>query len=247
MATAVLPPINELVPQARRPDDAVVQATWSPSRGRQRQAVVGGIAALHVLALWGLLQMRGVRDAVANLAPVTVSVVSAEKPPPEPAPLVVPPPPRPQPPAMEVPIPTLPMVLAPAPSPAPSPITVEVAAPVMPPAPPAAPTAPAAAPVAVPVAGPRELPSSAVQVISAPAPEYPRASRREREQGVVQVRLFIDAAGLPRQVQVARSSGFPRLDEAALAAVRKWRFKPPLEEGRPVEGWFTTPLNFTLE
>jgi protein TonB len=48
-------------------------------------------------------------------------------------------------------------------------------------------------------------------------------------------------------VQVSQSSGHARLDEAAIAAVQKARFKPALENGQPLSGWALIPLTFDLE
>jgi len=91
------------------------------------------------------------------------------------------------------------------------------------------------APPAPPPA-PKTLSASAVQYASTVEPEYPRLSRRNAEAGRVMVRVFIDEAGSPRQVQVGKSSGFERLDASALAAVLRFRFKPPTENGQPVSG-----------
>jgi protein TonB len=77
--------------------------------------------------------------------------------------------------------------------------------------------------------------------------EYPLASRRLREQGRVEVRLLVDAMGLPQQAQVVRTSGYQRLDEAALATVRATRFKPYTENGVPQSFWVVMPLVFELE
>ena len=77
--------------------------------------------------------------------------------------------------------------------------------------------------------------------------EYPRLSKRLGETGRVMIRVFIDEAGLAQSPQVNRSSGHPRLDAAALAAVRKARFKPYTENGRAVSGWAFIPLEFELE
>jgi protein TonB len=63
----------------------------------------------------------------------------------------------------------------------------------------------------------------------------------------VLVRVEIDAAGLPRQVELQRSSGSPRLDDAALAAVRAARFRPYTEDGVPRAVWSTVPIVFELE
>lgn len=223
---------------------------WVPAHvGRRRRVAVGAIVALHVLAGWVLLQARAARDAADSVAPVIVSLIESRAPtPPAPAPaLAMPPPPRPT----TAPLPVPEVMVAPSPVPPPPSITV-VAVPA-PPAP-AAVVAPVAAPVAVaaPAAvvvapGPRQIPSSAVQYIVPPPLEYPRASRREREEGEVLVRVLIDEAGLPRQVDVARSSGFPRLDAAAVTAARKAKFRPHIDAGRAVEAWATISLTFALE
>jgi len=94
---------------------------------------------------------------------------------------------------------------------------------------------------------PKVIPASQVQYLEPIEIVYSRLSIRQREKGIVFVRLLIDEAGLPRDVQVSRSSGFARLDEAAVAAVRKARFKPPIENGRPVTGITDIPVDFQLE
>jgi protein TonB len=48
-------------------------------------------------------------------------------------------------------------------------------------------------------------------------------------------------------VQVGKTSGFERLDASALAAVLRFRFKPPTENGQPVSGWANVPIDFGLE
>lgn len=141
-----------------------------------------------------------------------------------------------------------PVVIA-APAAAPAPAAFEVAPPPEVPAPPAPPVpAPqvAEAPPAPP-APPKMIPASALQYLEAAPPEYPRASRRLNETGNVLLRVYIDERGLPASVQISRSSGFARLDEAALAAVKKWRFKPYAENGQPMAGWAVIPVIFELE
>ncbi|MBX3619795.1 MAG: energy transducer TonB, partial [Rhizobacter sp.] len=72
-------------------------------------------------------------------------------------------------------------------------------------------------------------------------------SRRLNEQGTVTLRVYIDERGLPATVLVARPSGFPRLDEAAVSSVRRWRFKPYTENGQALAGWAFIPVIFELE
>ena len=66
-----------------------------------------------------------------------------------------------------------------------------------------------------------------------PKPAYPAASRRLGEQGVVEVLLRFDAAARLQSASIARSSGFYRLDEAALRAVKNWSYPVSL---RPSTG-----------
>jgi protein TonB len=55
-------------------------------------------------------------------------------------------------------------------------------------------------------------------------PVYPAASRRAGESGSVLLNIVVGPSGSPTEIHVERSSGFPALDDAAVAAVRKWRF-----------------------
>ena len=108
------------------------------------------------------------------------------------------------------------------------------------------PPAPAEAPPAAATSLPKTIPASAVQYLVPPAPVYSRISARMRESGKALVRVFIDEGGLPRSVQLAASTGFARLDDAALAAVRNCRFRPYLENGVAVAGWAAIPIEFEL-
>jgi protein TonB len=62
---------------------------------------------------------------------------------------------------------------------------------------------------------------------------YPRLSKDIGEQGVVGVRLFINESGEVKSVTVAQSSGFERLDKAAVQLASRIRFKPYLINGTP--------------
>jgi len=137
---------------------------------------------------------------------------------------------------------------APAPFVAPAPLPEPPAlAPIAPPPPVAvAPVAPP--PVApAPAPAPKVIPASAVQYLEPISLEYPRLSKRNGEAGRVLIRVYIDEAGVAKNLQVNRSSGYPRLDEAALAAIQKARFRPYTENGQPVAGWAFIPLEFELE
>jgi protein TonB len=209
----------------------------------QRRAMVVAILAAHVAAVYGLMQVREVRDAAREVAPMFVDLIA----PPAPTAPPVPPPPTPQP-IQKKPPPPAPVIAA-APSPAPAAFVVPAPPPPepveAPPTPPVAVVAPPAPPAPPPA--PKIIPASAVQYLEPPVLEYPRLSRRNNESGRVIVRVYIDTAGLPRNVQVSSSSGHPRLDDAGVAAVQKARFKPYTENGQPTAGWALIPLNFELE
>jgi protein TonB len=79
-----------------------------------------------------------------------------------------------------------------------------------------------------------------------PAPRYPSAARRRGIQGIVTLAVRVAASGLPVAVEVAASSGSTLLDEAALEAVRRWRFQPATAAGRPVEASLAVPVEFRL-
>jgi protein TonB len=78
-------------------------------------------------------------------------------------------------------------------------------------------------------------------------PEYPPASRRAGEEGTVQLAVFVLESGRAGEIKVAKSSGFPKLDEAAVKEVqRNWRFVPGKEDGKPVSMWHTFAVTFRL-
>ena len=105
------------------------------------------------------------------------------------------------------------------------------------------PSAPAAAPDS-----PRALtpPRFEASYLDNPEPEYPMLSRRRQEEGVVLLRVLVSASGSPVQVTIDRSSGFERLDKAAVETVRRWRFVPARIGTEPVEAWVIVPVEFSL-
>lgn len=237
--TAASPPPAFALPPLPRSDER--GDSLSPN---QRRMMVVAILAAHVAGVYGLMQLGAVREAMREAAPMFVDLIAPPAPPTPPAP---PPPPQPQP-VQKKPPPPAPVIAA-APSPAPATFVVPLPPPPEPveavPTPPVAVVAPPAPPAPPPP--PKIIPASAVQYLEPPVLEYPRLSRRNNESGRVIVRVYIDTAGLPRNVQVSSSSGHPRLDDAGVAAVQKARFKPYTENGQPTAGWALIPLNFELE
>lgn len=87
---------------------------------------------------------------------------------------------------------------------------------------------------------------SGVEYLVPPKPDYPLGAKRAGEQGKVTLRLLIDDKGHAERVEVQQSSGYPRLDEAARAAVLRAAFKPHLEDGRAVPVYVIVPISFNL-
>ncbi len=84
-----------------------------------------------------------------------------------------------------------------------------------------------------------------VEYLRAPAPVYPRESSRRREYGTVVLRVLVDPAGRPAQIQIERSSGYDRLDVAARQAVEKARVQPHEVDGVAQAAQVLIPIEFT--
>lgn len=209
---------------------------WQPRRSRRLLVPVLG---LHALMAWGLVQM-GVVPMPLRPAPVEVKllrVVEPKAPPPVARPSTAP----------QFQQLTVPPVEVPNIQVAPTPVAAVVTD-TPPPRPVAAviPAVPAPAGPGPAQAGPREVSASAVQYLQAPPIAVPAMSRRLGEKGTVVLRVLVDRDGLPRQISLAQSSGFARLDEQALQAMRVARFKPHTEQGEPVEMLVLTPIQYEL-
>lgn len=79
-----------------------------------------------------------------------------------------------------------------------------------------------------------------------PSPPYPRISRRLKEQGTVLLEIYILADGQVGEMRIKQSSGYRRLDQAARAAVAKWRYQPAQKNGRSIAYWYVQPIYFSL-
>ena len=77
-------------------------------------------------------------------------------------------------------------------------------------------------------------------------PKYPRVSRKRGERGRVLVRVFINRDGSSEKVEIEQSSGFDRLDRAAMDSAKKCRFIPAKRNGKPVKTLATIPYTFTF-
>jgi protein TonB len=78
-------------------------------------------------------------------------------------------------------------------------------------------------------------------------PPYPPSSRRLGEEGVVTLQLYINENGRVAEARVQQSSGFPRLDEAAVREARRnWRFIPAKRGDQVVAAWMSLNVRFQL-
>lgn len=218
--------------------------------------IAGAVLAFHALAIWAL-QSGLLMRAVEMVVPVEVIAQIIESPKP-----VIPPPPvvpkEPPPPVKQAvvkpapPVPqtqALPQILAvetptPAPS-APAPVQIAAPAPILPPSVPVAAVA-TPSPVAVPVATAKVLPSTDADDLYNPNQRYPRMSQTMGEQGTVMVRILIGANGLPLKAELQKTSGFERLDQAALDFVMQSRYKPGTLGGKPTEMWMGREVKYIL-
>ena len=222
----------------------------SAPRISRNAAIAGSVVLLHVVVIWAL-QTGLLRRAIEVIVPAEIlsEIITPPAPkievPPEPPPAVK------QPVVKKVaslPPPPMPMAIA-DPTPAPNaPIGVTTPQPPAPPiAAPVAVAATAAAPAAPPGPPKVELPSSDASYLSNPSPTYPPMSKRLGEQGKAMLRVLIGPDGLPQKAEITRSSGFDRLDRAAIDYVMKCRYVPGKVGGVPQAMWYPAPVNFVLE
>lgn len=233
-------PVMSMSPSAALPLELLPPST--------KRLIGAGVLLLNLAFLAALWRIHPVLPAIADAGVLWVrSLPAGETAPPEPAPSPAPawPAPRlvvPEVPQIQERMPEPAVVTAPSPAPAAEAVSQARVSGVAS----AASSAAAAAP-APPPEQPRTVSISAVSYLEPPVLQYPLASRRAREQGQVQVRLLVDVQGRPQQANVVRTSGFPRLDDAALATARATRFRPHTEDGVPRAFWVVMPLLFELD
>lgn len=76
-------------------------------------------------------------------------------------------------------------------------------------------------------------------------PEFSDEARRQKYQGVVVLSIIVDRQGNPQDIRVVRALGMG-LDQKAVEAVRQYKFKPAMENGRPVPVEINIEVNFQL-
>lgn len=198
----------------------------------RRGLVFLAIVALHVGMFW--LLNSGLSHQIIDvvLGPIETRMIeeapNTEEPPPPPPPKIETPPPFVPPPEVSIDIPaetTNTTAIR----------TVTSERPVTPPP-----------PVAQPAPVKRTAPRSDTRRPLS-QPEYPPSSRRAGEAGTVILEVYVLENGRVGEARVKTSSGFPRLDEAAVREVkRSWRLVPGTENGKPVPMWGQFAVTFKL-
>lgn len=245
MATRALSPLAAPSPESvpRAPEAPALEPAVQERPGREpwggpNMWAAAAVIALHVVAFALILNHRYEivklpKPEAVLLLDIAAAPPPSEAPPPEIPdipPVVIPPPVI----HIENPPPSITAVVVEnPPPPQPAPVYAR-------PAPPA-PPAPARPPA--PIQG-GDLSSSMVEGIP---PRYPVESRRLKEQGVVVLDVIVGPDGRVAQIDVRASSGFPRLDQAAISAVRRWRLSPTMRDGIavPVRGLVEIPFILT--
>ena len=205
-----------------------------PSKNSKRTLAFVLVVAIHALFFWVLASGLGAKMVQTVIGPVETKIIEElpddENEPPPPPPDIEQPPPYVPPPEIDI---AITQTEAPKQTITVTPVRPLPAAPPPPPAPKAA--------------GVKTPPSTSGRGARITQPEYPPASRRAGETGTVQLRCLVSESGRCSEVSVVKSSGHPRLDEAAVKEVqRNWKFVPGKEDGKPVAAWHTFAVTFRL-
>ncbi len=191
----------------------------APKRALFRRGPLAlAILAAHVLFIYIAATTMGVIKAPNLIKPIQAMLIDAPEEKSEPVKIIKP---ELEQPTIETPpVETIPEIEVPTDEPAPAAISAD--------------TAPA-------------LETSNMKVNKRVDPVYPPQSRRAGEEGVGVFRVLVDANGRPSDVTVVTSTGHPRLDEAAMAAIRKWAFNAAVQNGQAVQSWTRVQVQFKLE
>jgi protein TonB len=209
-----------------------------PARNRKWLLAFVLVVIIHVLFFWVLASGLGAKVVEVVMGPVQTKIID-EKPdedkPPPPPPEIDTPPPYVPPPEVSIEIAT-----DSAPTTAITNVTSE------------RPVAPVAAPPPPPKPVERQVvrtpPSTQGRGARITKPDYPPASRRAGEEGTVTLSALVLESGKIGDIKIVKSSGFEKLDEAAVKDVqRNWRFVPGKEDGKPVSMWHTFQVTFRLQ
>ena len=200
------------------------------------------VILVHALVAWGIVSGLGTRMVAKVTEAVETKIIEEVKPPP---PKELPPPPPP-PETKAPPPPFIPPVEVNVQQPPPQqnvisntttakPATTEIR------------PQPAATPGPSAPASTGPLRVAAVFDLESCKPEYPKASLRNEETGIVTVQFLIGADGRVAKAEVLKSSGFRDLDKAAVNGLSRCKFKPGMVDGKPEAAWTSVQYEWKLD
>ena len=194
------------------------------------------VVVIHVILIYALVTGLGKKIvSVIKELPIETKVIEEVKPPPPPPDAPPPPPKLAAPPPPFIPPPEVQVAQVPSPN------SITAVSNVQPPHADlhAAPPAPKA------VAGPSV--TKPVFDLKTCAPEYPRNSLRNEEQGTSRLQFLIGVDGKVADSKIEKSSGFRALDVAAKNALSQCKFRPGTVDGKPQQLWVTVDYVWTLQ
>ena len=176
------------------------------------------VVGIHIAALYAIATSLGVVRAPQIIKPMEAMIIDAAKPEHLEQPVLSKP--QLQQPNLDVPLPETPPIVA--------------------------------EPLETTITPPDPTPSNAIadanlQVTRRVEPNYPPASRRAGEQGTAVFSVLVDPSGHPKDVKVQSSSGYDRLDQAGMDAIRRWMFNPATRDSQKVEAWTSVRVKFQLQ
>jgi protein TonB len=92
-----------------------------------------------------------------------------------------------------------------------------------------------------------ELPSADADYLDQAQKIYPKVSIRLGESGRVLLHVLSGVDGSAQKVEVKQSSGFERLDQAAVRIAQQTRYRPGKKDGQPEAMWYALPVPFELK
>jgi protein TonB len=201
-----------------------MHAPTSSGTTPRRAGLLIVVAALHVAIIYGLMVATGVVKQPAFVAPIE-AVFIPEATQSEPEPEIKIKPEIDQPVAVDEPVPEVQFEEAVTP---PSDVPVPASA------------------TAISGSQQQGAPAQDLKTANRVDPIYPPASRRAGEQGTVRLKVLVDTNGRASNVQVTQGSGFARLDQAAMEAVRKWRFVAATDGTNKIQAYTQVAVTFKL-
>ncbi|HIE4563983.1 TPA: TonB family protein [Stenotrophomonas maltophilia] len=86
-----------------------------------------------------------------------------------------------------------------------------------------------------------------IEVDKMPPPSYPKSAIEQRQVGVVNLRVEVDAKGHPTDVRVLSATNPGVFDAVSIAAARSWTYRPAMKNGKPVAGAVKIPITYAMD